>query len=294
MQKIGEQQLPDSFSRRLETAFSRHGQLCVGIDPHDQLLEDSGFRNSSQGLADFSNSMLDALSGTVGIIKPQVSFFERYGSIGFRVLEDLCAEATSRGFLVIADAKRGDIGTTMSAYADAWLAKDAPFIIDALTVSPYLGVGALAPAVSLAAERGKGLFVLCATSNAEGRDLQSAVGKQGSLANMIAQEVAVLNRVSAQTKTHFGSIGLVVGATVKLDALGLSELNLSEDAPKSAILAPGFGAQGAKLSDAKDIFGVNAKNVIYTISRSALRDGIASVSTVVKADQLELAEALSE
>jgi len=294
MQRIGEQPLPDSFSRRLETTFSRHGQLCVGIDPHDQLLEDSGFATNPQGLADFCNSMLDALSGTVGIIKPQVSFFERYGSLGFKVLEDLCSQASSRGFLVIADAKRGDIGTTMSAYADAWLAKDAPFIVDALTVSPYLGVGALAPAVALASERGKGLFVLCATSNSEGRELQSAIGKQGSVASMVVQEVQVLNGVSAQSKTRFGTVGLVVGATVKLDALGLSDLNLAEGAPKSAILAPGFGAQGAKLSDAKHIFGANADNVIYTISRSALRDGIASVSAVVKADQLELAEALSE
>jgi orotidine-5'-phosphate decarboxylase len=278
----------------LENAFANRGHLCVGIDPHEQLLEESGYANNVGGLADFSRSLLDGLTGTVGIIKPQVSFYERFGSLGFKVLEDLCSEASSRGFLIIADAKRGDIGSTMTAYAQAWLAKDAPFIVDALTVSPYLGVGALSPAVASASERGKGLFVLCATSNPEGRQLQSAMSQGNTLANMIANEVAVMNRISAQSMTSFGTVGLVIGATVDLDTLGLSTLNQASALPKTVILAPGFGAQGAKLADAKKIFGSNAKNVIYTISRSALRDGIVSVNAVVKADQLELAEALSE
>jgi len=283
--------LPETFSRKLESAFNKSGHLCVGIDPHEQLLADSGIPQTPDGLNTFSMQLLDQLSGTVGIIKPQVSFFERFGSAGFRVLEEICSEAASRGFLVIADAKRGDIGSTMTAYAEAWLAKDAPFMVDALTLSPYLGVRSLTPAVELAVERGKGLFVLCATSNPEGIALQAALEDGTTVANSVANEVAILNRASSQSKTTFGTIGLVIGATVNLPTLGLS--NLSQAHPKAPILAPGFGAQGARLSDAKRIFGDNADSVIYTISRSALRDGLHSVSATVKADQYELSQALS-
>ena len=283
--------LPETFSRKLENAFNKSGHLCVGIDPHEQLLADSGIQQTADGLNTFSMQLLDQLTGTVGIIKPQVSFFERFGSAGFRVLEEICSEAASRGFLVIADAKRGDIGSTMTAYAEAWLAKDAPFMVDALTLSPYLGVRSLTPAVELAVERGKGLFVLCATSNPEGIALQAALEDGTTVANSVANEVAILNRASSQSKTTFGTIGLVIGATVNLPTLGLS--NLSQDDPKAPILAPGFGAQGARLTDAKRIFGENADSVIYTISRSALRDGLHSVSATVKADQYELSQALS-
>ncbi len=290
----GEQQLPETFSRLLEQAFSKNGQLCVGIDPHEELLDDSGLSQSIEGLRHFSLSLLDELTGTVSIIKPQVSFFERFGSAGLKVLEDLCAEASSRGFLVIADAKRGDIGSTMSAYTQAWLGKAAPFIVDALTLSPFLGVGSLAPAVAIASERGKGLFVLCATSNPEGRALQLATVGGISTSKSIATEVSLLNQLSAQSKTRFGNIGLVIGATVNLDAYGLKDLNSDSSAIAAPILAPGFGAQGARLSDAKSIFGSNSDKVIYTISRSALRNGLHSVKSVVTADQQELAQALSE
>lgn len=286
--------MPETFSRLLEQAFSKSGQLCAGIDPHEEFLDDSGFSQSVEGLRHFSLSLLDELTGTVSIIKPQVSFFERFGSAGFKVLEDLCAEASSRGVLVIADAKRGDIGSTMSAYTQAWLGKAAPFIVDALTLSPFLGVGSLAPAVAISSERGKGLFVLCATSNPEGRTLQLATVGGISTSKSIATEVSLLNQVSAQSKTRFGNIGLVIGATVNLDAYGLKDLNSDSSAIAAPILAPGFGAQGARLSDAKSIFGSNSDKVIYTISRSALRNGLHSVKSVVTADQQELAQALSQ
>jgi len=294
MLKTGEQRLPESFSKKLETAFSRSGQLCVGIDPHEQLLDEAGFEQSAEGLHQFSMTMLDAITGTVSMIKPQVSFYERFGSAGFKVLETLCSEASNRGLLVIADAKRGDIGSTMTAYAQAWLGKSAPFLVDALTVSPYLGVGSLAEAVSMASERGKGLFVLCATSNPEGKSLQMATNGGISVASQIASEVAQLNQVSAQSKTRYGTAGLVIGATVDLESYGLSELNSEATGNFASILSPGFGYQGARLADAKKIYGSNADKVIYTISRSALRNGLHSVQSVIEADQQELAQALSE
>jgi orotidine-5'-phosphate decarboxylase len=286
--------LPDTFSRKLETAFNGFGHLCVGIDPHAELLDEHGFDQSPDGLFSFSMQMLASLSGIVGIIKPQVSFYERFGSQGFAVLEKVLYEANKAGFLVIADAKRGDIGTTMAAYTSAWIDKDAPFICDALTVNPYLGVGALHPAVTACVERGKGLFVLSASSNPEALSLQSATQNQVSVARSVAEEVAVLNRHSAQSRVTFGSVGLVLGATVDLANLGLANLNQNSEHHRTPILAPGFGAQGAKLSEARTIFGSDADSVIYSISRSALRNGLVNLSNTIESDKEELLQALSK
>ena len=286
--------MPDTFSRKLETAFSSYGQLCVGIDPHADLLDEHGFEQSAEGLFNFSMEMLEALAGTVSIIKPQVSFFERFGSQGFAVLEKVLFEANKAGFLVIADAKRGDIGTTMAAYSSAWLEKDAPFICDALTVSPYLGVGSLLPAVSAAVERGKGLFVLSTTSNPEALSLQAAKIRETSVAKSVADEVRVINQQSAQSAVTFGSVGLVLGATVDMSSLGVSNINKDLELHKTPVLAPGFGTQGAKLSEAKSIFGEDSDSVIYSISRSALRNGLTNLKQTIEKDKEELHVALSK
>lgn len=286
--------MPDSFSRKLEAAFASLGQLCVGIDPHESLLADNGFEISASGVEQFSYKMLDQLQDVVSIIKPQVSFFERFGSEGFRSLENVLREANDRGFLVIADAKRGDIGSTMEAYGQAWLAKSAPFICDALTVNPYLGVGALSSAVAFASERGKGLFVLAATSNEEGTALQSSINDGMSVALQVAQEVQTLNLNTAASKTKFGSVGLVVGATVDLKKMGLEAMNNGRPNLRTTILAPGFGFQGSNLSSAKEIFGDLLGDVIYTVSRSALRSGIEAVSSTVRQDQETLKIALAQ
>ena len=284
--------MPDTLSRSLEAAFSSKGQLCVGIDPHEDILLDNGFEISASGVYEFSMKMLDQLEDTVSIVKPQVSFFERFGAEGFSTLEKVLESAKDRGLLVIADAKRGDIGSTMEAYAQAWLGKSAPFVCDALTVNPYLGVGALAPAASIASERGKGMYVLAATSNPEGVLLQSS--GQVSVAEQVANEVAALNSAIASSNSRFGSIGLVIGATVPLAKLGLAKINEDKTALRTTILAPGFGYQGAKLEDAKSIFGALSGDVLYSISRSALRDGILGVKMAVKQDQNTLHKALSQ
>jgi len=286
--------LPDSFSKKLESAFLAKGQLCVGIDPHESLLIENGFDNSAQGVQHFSLKMLDQLQDQVSIIKPQVSIFERFGSEGFAALESVLEEANQRGFLVIADAKRGDIGSTMEAYGQAWLAKSAPFVCDALTVNPYLGVGALSSAVAFASDRGKGLFVLAATSNEEGKALQSSMHEGLTVAAQVAREVQTLNKNTATSNTRFGSVGLVVGATVNLKQLGLDTLNAEKSSLRTTILAPGFGFQGADLSRAKDIFGELSGDVIYTVSRSALRNGIESVGSSARQDQETLKIALAQ
>ena len=284
--------MPDTFSRSLEAAFSSKGQLCVGIDPHEDILYDNGFEVSASGVFEFSMKMLDQLEDTVSIIKPQVSFFERFGAEGFSTLEKVLESAKDRGLLVIADAKRGDIGSTMEAYAQAWLGKSAPFVCDALTVNPYLGVGALAPAASIASERGKALFVLAATSNPEGLSLQSS--GQVSVAEQVANEVAALNSATASSNSRFGAIGLVIGATVPLAKLGLAKINEDKTALRTTILSPGFGYQGAKLEDAKSIFGDLTGDVLFSISRSALRNGILGVKMAVQQDQNTLHKALSQ
>ena len=284
--------MPDSFSNKLTSAFITKGQLCVGIDPHDELLAENGFERTPEGLLAFSFKMLDELSKTVSIVKPQVSFFERFGSKGFAVLEEVLAKASDMGFLVIADAKRGDIGSTMEAYAEAWLAKDAPFVCDALTLSPYLGVGALTPAIALASERGKGLFVLAATSNPDGTKLQGSKANEVTVAKQVADEVSVFNKNSAISNGLFGHIGLVVGATVDLASVGLGEINEGQETLRTPILAPGFGHQGGSLANAKQIFGAISSDVIYTISRSALRDGIAGLKVNSARAQEELSKAL--
>jgi orotidine-5'-phosphate decarboxylase len=294
MLKIGKKHLPDSFSKKLEIAFKTKGQLCVGIDAHENLLADNGFDISAKGLETFSYAMLDQLQDEVSIIKPQVSFFERFGSEGFRALENILREANERGFLVIADAKRGDIGSTMEAYGLAWLAKDAPFVCDALTVNPYLGVGALSPAVAFASERGKCLFVLAATSNLDGLTLQSSINNGATVASQIAHEVEELNINTAISNSRFGSVGLVVGATVNLKQLGINSLNADRESLRTSILAPGFGFQGVELSRAKEIYGEVSGDVIYTVSRSALRNGIEAVASSVRQDQETLKLALAQ
>ena len=285
--------MPDTFSRSLEAAFSSKGQLCVGIDPHEEILLENGFEVSATGVYEFSMKMLDQLEDVVSIVKPQVSFYERFGSEGFATLEKVLYSAMERGLLVIADAKRGDIGSTMEAYAQAWLGKSAPFACDALTVNPYLGVGALATAASLASERGKGLFVLAATSNPEGASLQLSM-QQESVAAQVANEVAALNSTTATSNSKFGSLGLVIGATVSLSKYGLSSLNEGKTSLRTTILAPGFGFQGARLEDAKSIFGELSGDVLYSISRSVFRDGLHGVKIAAQHDQNTLHKALSE
>ena len=284
--------MPENFSRKLERAFNNYGQLCVGVDPHATLLIDNGIDDSLQGLEEFSSRLLEGMIGHVGIVKFLVSFFERFGSAGLKVLENQLSLAKQEGLLVIADAKRGDIGSTMAAYADAWLGKDASFICDALTVNPFLGVGSLEPAMAAAVERGKGLFVLCATSNPEAQTVQGSMRDGVGLSKSIANDVSKFNKLTSQSNSRFGSIGLVVGATVDLLQNELDDLNSEGSKLRSPILSPGFGAQGVNLTQAKEIFPNTFGDTIFSASRSILRNGLAGVDKTIIADATVLADAL--
>ncbi len=281
--------MPISFGSKLANSFAKYGQLCVGIDPHSALLSQWGLEDDVKGLEKFANAVLDSVVSRVGIIKPQVSFFERHGSKGFAVLERLAARAAETDLLVIMDAKRGDIGTTMDAYFDAWLGKNAPFICDALTVSPYLGFGSLKDTLSGSVERGKGVFVLAATSNPEGASVQRATIGGTTLANSIWESLAEINAVTASGNARFGSFGAVLGATLNLQSFGLGQVMAGQPNAATPILAPGFGAQGAELSASKQLFGEAASQVIHSVSRSVLQAGEAGLAKAIDGAKAELA-----
>ena len=222
-----------------------------------------------------------------------MAFYERYGSAGFAALEDVLAAARAAELLVIADAKRGDIGSTMDGYAAAWLTPGAPLEADALTVSPYLGVGSLSGAIGTALEHGKGVFVLAATSNPEAMALQRAIvtGPPGTENQTIPQTVAhaVIGEASALIRPRtpageWSSIGFVIGATVDRLERGLPHVTL----PPAPILAPGFGAQGAALSALPGIFDGLAPYVLASASRSILQAGPDGLEAAIDTHNREL------
>ncbi|HSA53282.1 MAG TPA: orotidine-5'-phosphate decarboxylase, partial [Yinghuangia sp.] len=183
--------MPQPFGARLRTAMDQRGPLCVGIDPHAALLRAWGLDDDIAGLEAFTRTTVDALADRVAVLKPQSAFFERFGSRGIAVLERAVADARSAGALVLMDAKRGDIGSTMAGYAAAYVAADSPLASDAVTVSPYLGFGSLAPLLDVAREHGAGVFVLALTSNPEGREVQRATAADGtSVASVMLRHIA--------------------------------------------------------------------------------------------------------
>jgi orotidine-5'-phosphate decarboxylase len=238
------------------------GQLCVGIDPHASLLTGWGLNDDVAGLERFTMTVVDALAGTTAVFKPQSAFFERFGSRGIAVLERAVIEARQAGALVLMDAKRGDIGSTMAAYAATYLDKDAPLFSDALTVSPFLGFESLRPALDAARISGAGVFVLALTSNPEGAEVQRATTPGGTT---IAQ--AMLDHIAAENAgaEPLGSVGAVVGAT-----LTRADADLAVNGP---LLAPGIGAQGATPADLPALFGAAVRNVLPSVSRDVLRHG---------------------
>jgi len=259
----------EPFGARLVASIDGRGPLCVGIDPHPELLLDWGLPVDVNGLERFAMTAVEALGPTVAVLKPQSAFFESYGSAGIAVLERVLADARAAGALVLLDAKRGDIGSTMAAYAAAYLTGTSPLAADALTVSPYLGFGSLTPALDVALAEGRGLFVLALTSNPEGRQVQHArtAGiSDGAAEKTVAQ--SIIDQVGAVNAGDYpiGSIGLVIGATIGQTGVDLSGVN-------GPLLAPGLGAQGATAADLKLVFADAHGALLPTTSRGVLGAG---------------------
>lgn len=263
-----------SFGERLVAAGAERGRLCVGIDPHPHLLEAWGLSVDVDGLRTFTLRCVEAFGETAAVVKPQVAFFERFGSRGFAVLEEALAGLREQGCLSLADAKRGDIGSTMAGYAQAWLGEDSPLRTDAVTVSPYLGVGALSPVFDLAEETGRGVFVLAATSNPEAVALQSLSVDGRSVAQRVVDELAQRNASAAGPDTTVGALGVVVGATLEAPP-ALDQLN-------GPVLLPGVGAQGATPADVRELTAAAPELGFANVSRAILSQG-PSVSDLRKA-----------
>jgi orotidine-5'-phosphate decarboxylase len=271
------------FGSRLERVFAASGRLCVGVDPHAELLALWGLPDSAAGARDFGLRVVDAVAGEAGILKPQVAFFERHGAAGYSALEEILAAARSAGLLVIADAKRGDVGSTVDAYGEAWLTPGSPLEADAMTAVAYQGLGSLDGVLARAADSGKGVFVLAATSNPEGVATQRSVRADGlTVAAGVVAEVAERNGVPS----GLGSIGVVIGATVRLADYGIEPAHLTG----VPILAPGFGAQGAQISAARALFGVASSHTVVAVSRSVLGAGPDGLAAAVRRASEEVAE----
>lgn len=274
---------PIAFGDRLESVFAAYGRLCVGIDPHAPLLDAWGQPDSAEGVREFGLRVVEAAAGRVGIVKPQVAFFERHGAAGYAALERVLREARDAGLLVIADVKRGDIGTSVAAYGEAWLTPGSSLEADAMTISAYQGLGSIEQVMIAAESAAKGLFVLAATSNPEAAAIQRAVLQQSSRAgSTVAQAITdgVIGWNGGRTDAAaqaVGSIGVVFGATVDLRLAGI-DTDAEPPRPGLAVLAPGFGHQGAEPRDIRVRFGSFAGGVVASESRSLLSagpDGIA-------------------
>jgi orotidine-5'-phosphate decarboxylase len=269
------------FGQRLAEAVAARGPLCVGIDPHAPLVAAWGLTDDPSGLARFTDTVVEALAGTVAVLKPQLAFYERHGSRGIAVLEDGVARARAAGALVLLDAKRGDIGSTMDAYAD-YLRPDHPLAADAMTVSPFLGPGSLQPAVDTARRHGGGLFVLARTSNPDAGTFQHAMVGERTVAQAVVDtvrgwntpgwtvgdplpDVAAVRDVATRFGPATGSFGVVVGAT-------LAEMDVDLDGLGGPVLAPGLGAQGGSVADLRRLFG-SVRAVVPTVSREVLAAG---------------------
>ena len=258
-----------TFGSRLAAQFAAGRRLCVGIDPHDSLLDAWELERSAQGAETFGRTVIELAAGAVACVKPQVAFFERFGSAGYAALERVLSDARAAEVLTIADVKRGDIGSTFAAYAEAWLGSGSPLEADAMTVHAYQGIGSLAGAFPWVADAGKGLLVLAATSNPEARGVQLArVGDRGTLAQHVVSEVQAKNHGATSA---VGSYGVVLGATVKLEDYGIDQS--VTHTPTLPILAPGFGHQGAHIEEVRDLFGALSDGVLLSESRSILEGG---------------------
>ncbi|SDO71166.1 orotidine-5'-phosphate decarboxylase [Klenkia soli] len=273
---------PGRFGTRLAAAVATRGPLCVGIDPHRELLLSWGLTDDVEGLRRFTDAVVEALAGTVAVLKPQSAFYERHGSRGLLVLEDAVATARAAGALVLLDAKRGDIGSTMAGYASVF-EPGHPLQVDALTVSPYLGPGSLEPAVDAARRHGGGLFVLARTSNPDAAVFQHAQLDDGrTVAQAVVDQVGRWNtpdwlvgdpapdpasyaELQGRWGGDTGSFGVVVGAT-------LAELDVDLDGLRGPVLAPGLGAQGGTPADLRRLFG-RGRAVVPTVSRDVLGTG---------------------
>lgn len=268
MTELGFSAAEGTFGERFLARAEKFGQVCVGMDPHASILENWGLEGSVEGLKEFSRLCVEAFEDTACVVKPQVAFYEAFGSAGFAVLEDSIRALRAQGVLIVSDAKRGDIGSTMAGYAHAWLSDDSPLVSDAVTVSPWLGFGSLDPVFELAEATGRGAIVLAATSNPEAPEVQrSRPYRENNGVGEYTLAQYVVDNVAERNSRHegAGNLGVVVGATVD-NPPDLRNIN-------GMILMPGVGTQGGTMEDVRRIAGSSVSLVSPNVSRGVLREG---------------------
>lgn len=262
-----------SYRDRLAELVAQRGRLCVGVDPHARLIEAWGHRNDINGLERVARDLVAAIGDQVAVFKPQSGFFEAFGSAGVSVLARVLDDIRQAGALSILDVKRGDIGSTMGGYAHAYLSGETDLTADAITLTPYLGFGSLEPAFNLAHAYGRGVYVLCRTSNPEGEQVQLASRSGSSIAQQVVDAARELNAITGQ---H--AIGLVIGAT-------LETLEVDLTGYEGSILVPGIGAQGARMETLTGLFGATTPHLLPSVSRQVMQAGpeVAGLRAVVSA-----------
>ncbi|GAB5516319.1 orotidine-5'-phosphate decarboxylase [Rhodopirellula baltica] len=263
-----------TFATQLNAAILRTGSVtCVGLDPRlEQLprpLRDSVSEKRKDSVAaaytQFCCEIIDAVAGLVPCVKPQAAFFEQLGPAGMISLGEVISHANQAGLIVITDGKRNDIGSTATAYADAYLGSAepdrSPWGSDALTVSPYLGRDSLEPFVEVCDRRAAGIFVLVKTSNPGGGYLQDLSVDGKTIYQSVAELVTELNK-SRLDADGYGPVGAVVGATYPEQLV-----ELRKAMPHSILLVPGFGAQGGSADDVRAAMDANGAGAVVNSSR---------------------------
>lgn len=259
------------FGDRLNDAIERHGNcLCIGLDPHLSLLptefqvqpEDPQSDETADAVWRFLSAVIEECAGRVPVVKPQAAFFEQLGWRGIRVMERLVQLASSRGLLVVLDAKRGDIDSTAAAYARAYFGRASACRVDAITLNPYLGLDSLEPFIAAAREVGSGIFVLAKTSNGGSGLFQDRVCDGKPLFLRVAEALRP-HAASLTGASGWSSVGVVAGATYPEQAAAIRKA-----LPSSFLLLPGIGSQGASAEEVR-VVGV-AQGVLFSSSRAVL------------------------
>lgn len=264
-----------SFAATLRDAVARTSPICVGIDPRPRSLpremyaahvpfENLSAAEITRGYVRFSEALIESARGLAAVVKPQIAFFEQLLEPGYAAFVEVCRLARSAGFVVIADVKRSDIGTTADAYAEAYLAPHGalPPLASAVTVNPYLGRDGLVPFVTCAAAHGGGVFVLVKTSNPSSADYQDRIVGERRVFEIVADDITEMNRGHAGAD-GYGLVGAVVGATRPEQ---ITELR--KRMTNTWFLVPGYGAQGGGPSDAARAFDAEGFGAVINASRS--------------------------
>lgn len=264
------------IDRLISKIISTKNHCIVGIDLHENIIpqylwdkyyeaSSSKMESVSKILFQFSKEIIDNIYDIVPGVKLQIAFFERYGSYGIKAFEDVCRYAKEKGLIVIADVKRGDIGSTAEAYSNYFLGiEDTSISVDAITVNPYLGKDSIEPFVNDCINNKKGLFVLVKTSNKSSGDIQNRICDAKKIYEIVCDLVIDLGKKCMGEK-GYSSIGAVVGGTHKEDGEHVRKLM-----ENCYFLVPGFGAQGAKASDLSGFFNEDGFGAIINSSRGVI------------------------